>query len=159
MTAGITLVVVALLGALLGEWLGDRFKQHMPLLLSFGGAFLLGLCFLHLLPEAFAMNVGAGHWVIGGFLLQIGLEYLSKGMEHGHVHVHGNRFGLLAFLSLCLHALIEAMPFGRGLKRVLNSVGNARDKNFVVANERVDALVEPHGSVVAVGQLGSDFVH
>ena len=110
MTAGITLVVVALLGALLGEWLGDRFKQHMPLLLSFGGAFLLGLCFLHLLPEAFAMNVGAGHWVIGGFLLQIGLEYLSKGMEHGHVH--GNRFGLLAFLSLCLHALIEAMPFG-----------------------------------------------
>ncbi len=83
MTAGITLVVVALLGALLGEWLGDRFKQHMPLLLSFGGAFLLGLCFLHLLPEAFAMNVGAGHWVIGGFLLQIGLEYLSKGMEHG----------------------------------------------------------------------------
>ena len=110
MTAGITLVLVALIGALLGEWLGDRFKQHMPLLLSFGGAFLLGLCFLHLLPEAFVMNPTAGHWVIAGFLLQIGLEYLSKGMEHGHVH--GSRFGLLAFLSLCLHALIEAMPFG-----------------------------------------------
>lgn len=110
MTAGITLVLVAIIGAALGEWLGDRFKQHMPLLLSFGGAFLLGLCFLHLLPEAFVMNAGAGQWVIAGFLLQIGLEYLSKGMEHGHVH--GNRFGLLAFLSLCLHALIEAMPFG-----------------------------------------------
>jgi hypothetical protein len=110
MTAGITLVAVALVGALLGEWIGDRFKQHMPLLLSFGGAFLLGLCFLHLLPEAFAMNATAGQWVIAGFLLQIGLEYMSKGMEHGHVH--GSRFGLLAFLSLCLHALIEAMPFG-----------------------------------------------
>lgn len=110
MTAGITLVLVALVGGLLGEWVGDRFKQQLPLLLSFGGAFLLGLCFLHLLPEAFVMNGAAGRWVILGFLLQVGLEYLSKGMEHGHVH--GNRFGLIAFLSLCLHALVEAMPFG-----------------------------------------------
>ena len=64
------------------------------------------ICF----PEAFEANSRAGLWVIGGFLVQIGLEYLSKGMEHGHVH--GNRFGTLAFLSLCLHAFIEAMPFG-----------------------------------------------
>jgi hypothetical protein len=58
------------------------------------------------------MNFHAGQWVIAGFLIQIGLEFLSKGMEHGHVH--GNRFGLIAFISLCLHALIEAMPFGLG---------------------------------------------
>lgn len=110
MTSAIILVSVALAGGVLGEWLGDRFKAHMPLLLAFGGAFLLGLCFLHLLPEAFAMNAMAGQWVIAGFLIQIGLEYLSKGMEHGHVH--GHQFGLVAFISLCLHALIEAMPFG-----------------------------------------------
>lgn len=110
MISAITLVIVALLGGLLAEWMGDRLKRHMPLLLAFGGAFLLGLCFLHLLPEAFAMNPHAGSWVILGFLIQLGLEFLSKGMEHGHVH--GNRFGLLAFLSLCLHAMIEAMPFG-----------------------------------------------
>ena len=90
--------------------MGHLLKKNMPLLLSFGGAFLLGLCFLHLLPEAFASNGQAGFWVIGGFLIQIGLEYLSKGMEHGHVH--GNRFGLMAFVSLCLHAFIESMPFG-----------------------------------------------
>lgn len=110
MTAAITLVAVALLGGLLAEWLGGHLKAHMPLFLAFGGAFLLGLCFLHLLPEAFGMNAHAGTWVILGFLIQLGLEYLSKGMEHGHVH--GNRFGLVAFISLCLHALIEAMPFG-----------------------------------------------
>lgn len=90
--------------------MGKGLRANLPLLLAFGGAFLLGLCFLHLLPEAFAANAHAGFWVIGGFLVQIGLEYLSKGMEHGHVH--GNRFGLLAFISLCLHAFIEAMPFG-----------------------------------------------
>ena len=110
MNAGLALFAVALVGAALGEAMGQGLKKNLSLLLAFGGAFLLGLCFLHLLPEAFAANGHAGFWVIGGFLIQIGLEYLSKGMEHGHVH--GNRFGLVAFLSLCLHAFIESMPFG-----------------------------------------------
>lgn len=110
MNNGWILLMVALVGGALGEGMGHGLRRNLPLLLSFGGAFLLGLCFLHLLPEAFAANAQAGLWVIVGFLIQIGLEFLSKGMEHGHVH--GNRFGLVAFLSLCLHALIEAMPFG-----------------------------------------------
>ena len=110
MTSGLMLFLVAMVGAVLGEAMGHSLRRQLPLLLAFGGAFLLGLCFLHLLPEAFEANSRAGLWVIGGFLVQIGLEYLSKGMEHGHVH--GNRLGTLAFLSLCLHAFIEAMPFG-----------------------------------------------
>lgn len=110
MTSGLILFIVAIAGAALGEMMGHSLRRQLPLLLAFGGAFLLGLCFLHLLPEAFEANGRAGLWVVGGFLVQIGLEYLSKGMEHGHVH--GNRFGTLAFLSLCLHAFIEAMPFG-----------------------------------------------
>ena len=110
MMPGLALFLVAILGAAMGEAMGHSLRRQLPLLLAFGGAFLLGLCFLHLLPEAFTANGRAGLWVIGGFLVQIGLEYLSKGMEHGHVH--GNRFGALAFASLCLHAFIEAMPFG-----------------------------------------------
>lgn len=110
MTSGLILLLVTYIGAFLGETMGQLLKRNLPLLLAFGGAFLLGLCFLHLLPEAFISNGQAGFWVIGGFLIQIALEYLSKGMEHGHVH--GNRFGLVAFVSLCLHAFIESMPFG-----------------------------------------------
>ncbi len=110
MTSGLILFLVTYIGAFLGETMGQLLKRNLPLLLAFGGAFLLGLCFLHLLPEAFISNGQAGFWVIGGFLIQIALEYLSKGMEHGHVH--GNRFGLVAFVSLCLHAFIESMPFG-----------------------------------------------
>lgn len=110
MTSGLILFLVTYIGACLGETMGQLLKRNLPLLLAFGGAFLLGLCFLHLLPEAFISNGQAGFWVIGGFLIQIALEYLSKGMEHGHVH--GNRFGLVAFVSLCLHAFIESMPFG-----------------------------------------------
>ena len=110
MMPGLALFLVAILGAAMGEAMGHGLRRQLPLLLAFGGAFLLDLCFLHLLPEAFAANGRAGLWVIGGFLVQIGLECLSKGMEHGHVH--GNRFGAVAFASLCLHAFIEAMPFG-----------------------------------------------
>ena len=50
MTAGITLVLIALVGGLLGEWLGARFKLQLPLLLAFGGAFLLG-CLLYTSPS------------------------------------------------------------------------------------------------------------
>jgi len=110
MMSGLILFFVAIAGAAMGEAMGHGLRRQLPLLLAFGGAFLLGLCFLHLLPEAFAANGRAGFWVICGFLLQIGLEFQSKGMEHGHVH--GNRFSVLAFVSLCLHAFIEAMPFG-----------------------------------------------
>jgi zinc transporter ZupT len=48
-------------------------------------------------------------------MLQVLLEYVSKGVEHGHVHIHETHhasFPLSVFISLCLHALIESMPLG-----------------------------------------------
>ena len=97
-----------MVGAVLGEAMGHSLRRQLPLLCSLA-ELPLGLCFLHLPPEAFEANSRAGLWVIGDSV-QIGLEHWSKGMEHAVVH--GNRFGTLAFLSLCLHAFIEAMPFG-----------------------------------------------
>lgn len=84
-------------------------------LLSFSGAFLLGVVFLHMLPELYA-EVGAsiGFWVLGGFLLQVVLEYFSQGIEHGHMHVHGRGTKALPFItlaSLCLHSFAEGIPF------------------------------------------------
>ncbi|WP_439152072.1 ZIP family metal transporter [Winogradskyella sp.] len=47
-----------------------------------------------------------------GILLQIILEFFSKGAEHGHVHIHKHnaQFPWLLFLSLCIHSLIEGFP-------------------------------------------------
>ena len=44
-------------------------------------------------------------------MLQILLEYLSQGAEHGHAHIKENK-GLpwLLLLSLCVHAFIEGLP-------------------------------------------------
>jgi hypothetical protein len=90
----------------------------LKLLLSFGGAYLIGLCFLHLVPEVFATGgKTAGWYVLAGFMLQLLLEYLSQGIEHGHFHEQQGkkRFPLMIFVSLCIHAFIEAMPLTGGI--------------------------------------------
>ena len=111
-------VLVLLAVVYLGGFLVRAFKKGIErghqYLLTFSGAFLIGMVFLHLLPEIFhADSHGIGWWVLGGFMLQIILEYFSQGIEHGHQHVHpGQSFPLMIYISLCLHALIETMPLG-----------------------------------------------
>ena len=83
-------------------------------LLSFSGAYLLSICFLHLLPELFEVHYErVGLFLLIGFFLQLVLDYFSGGIEHGHAHVNKKRLGKfpwLVFLSLCLHAFLEAIP-------------------------------------------------
>ncbi len=108
----------ALLGGAIIHIAGAKLLKHLKLLLSFGGAYLIGLCFLHLVPEVFAAGGKmAGWFVLAGFLLQVLLEYLSQGIEHGHFHEHKgkSRFPLMIFVSLCIHAFIEAMPLTGGI--------------------------------------------
>ena len=44
MMPGLALFLVAILGAAMGEAMGHGLRRQLPLLLAFGGAFLLGLC-------------------------------------------------------------------------------------------------------------------
>ena len=84
------------------------------LLLSFSGAFLLALTLFDLLPEVYhhldAKQTGL--FIMCGILLQIILEFFSKGAEHGHVHIHkeDTAFPWLLFISLCIHSLLEGFP-------------------------------------------------
>ena len=90
-------------------------KKFIQPLLSFSAAFLLGVSFLHLLPEAFASSyTSTGTFILIGFFLQLSLDYFSGGIEHGHIHVDpskvGKKFPWLIVFSLCLHAFLEATP-------------------------------------------------
>jgi len=89
--------------------------RWLRLLLSFSGSFLLGVVFLHMLPELYASaGIGIGMWVLVGFLLQVVLEFFSHGIEHGHMHVHaapGSVLPLVTLLSLFVHSFTEGMPF------------------------------------------------
>lgn len=87
--------------------------KWLRLLLSFSGAFLLGVVFLHMLPELYEeAGIGIGIFVLAGFLLQVVLEFFSHGIEHGHVHATpGKALPWITLFSLCLHSYAEGIPF------------------------------------------------
>jgi zinc transporter ZupT len=110
--------ILPFFGAVLGMGIGYKMPSKSPnglkLILSFSGAFLLGITIFHLMPEVFfKVNSKPGLWIVCGIILQILLEYLSQGTEHGHSHIKSNEFlPWLLFISLCLHAFIEGLPLG-----------------------------------------------
>ncbi len=85
---------------------------NLRLVLSFSGAYILGISILHLMPGVYAQSdMRAGMWILLGFFIQLMLEQLSKGVEHGHVHVHEyGKFTYSIMLGLCLHAFLEGLP-------------------------------------------------
>ncbi|NNE78190.1 MAG: ZIP family metal transporter [Pricia sp.] len=89
-------------------------KSHFKLLLAFSGAFLLALTIFELFPSAYEKSDSKtiGVYIMLGILLQIFLEFFSKGAEHGHVHLDSEKttFPWLLFTSLCVHALLEGFP-------------------------------------------------
>ncbi len=75
----------------------------------FGGAFLLAVCFLDLVPEMTETgSVLPCVAVLVGFVVQQLLEGLSAHAEHGHVEGRTAIVGLMVGLSL--HAFLEGMP-------------------------------------------------
>lgn len=93
-------------------------KNAIKLLLSFSGAFLLGVTVFNILPGIYMTGVNimyAGALILAGFLLQIILEIFSDGIEHGHVHTghhHSKNYIYLLSISLYVHSFLEGLPLG-----------------------------------------------
>lgn len=110
--------ILLLLSVLLGAFLVIFIKlpkKIVRLLLAFSGSYLLSITILHLMPEVFTGDNDSktiGLLILIGIVLQSVLESFSKGAEHGHIHIHGheNKFPLLLFISLCIHAFSEGLP-------------------------------------------------
>ncbi len=100
-------------------------ENYLPYLLSFSGAYLLGIAAMELMPTVFNdPHSHTGVWVLGGFMVQLLLESLSQGVEHGHVHAHrhaGRGYAFTILLGLGVHALLEGLPLGA----VTDVVGHA----------------------------------
>ncbi|WP_224484803.1 ZIP family metal transporter [Robertkochia aurantiaca] len=101
-------------GVLIGWWLQPEDRKKIKLFLAFSGAFLLSITVFNLMPAVFSDGQGKtyGIFVMLGILLQIFLEFFSKGAEHGHIHLHAEdkAFPLLLFISLSLHSFLEGFP-------------------------------------------------
>ncbi|MCX6285963.1 MAG: ZIP family metal transporter [Bacteroidetes bacterium] len=102
-------------------------QRLLKLLLAFSGAFLIGISFLILVPEVFSKPAPlAGLFVLLGFLIQLALELITEGAEHGHKHEHreGEKAApWLLLIGLCIHAFLEGMPLvSRFAKEVQHSL-------------------------------------
>lgn len=90
------------------------YKNLLQIVLSFSGAYILGIAVLHLMPWAFSGGDSmAGIYVLAGFFIQLLLEQLSAGVEHGHIHApHHQSAGFIfsVMLGLSLHAFFEGIP-------------------------------------------------
>lgn len=108
----LVLTVLASYGVVL--WTKPKKQTNIKLLLAFSGAFLLALTFFELVPEVYREGNRKTNtlFILIGVLLQLFLEFFSKGAEHGHMHwqLDKNQFPTILFISLSLHALIEGIP-------------------------------------------------
>jgi len=98
--------------------------RHIRLLNAFTGAFLLSLTMLHLLPELYHEDgretvhahgpLLIGALMLAGFFVQVALDVISMGVEHGHSHALHGKMPVGVVAGLCLHAFVEALALGDG---------------------------------------------
>lgn len=106
-------IVSVLLGFLVVIVLKPSEIKHLKLLLAFSGAFLLSITVFDFLPEVYtSSDESIGVYIMIGILLQIVLEFFSKGAEHGHVHLDKTQtlFPWVLFISLSIHSIMEGFP-------------------------------------------------
>ena len=107
-------IYAVILGFIIVKLTKDKPIKHIRLLLAFSGAFLLSLTVFDLLPEVYErLNPKhTGLFIMLGILVQIFLEFFSKGAEHGHVHIEkeNKTFPWVLFISLCIHSFLEGFP-------------------------------------------------
>ncbi len=103
---------LTLAGSLLFFIIRKPLHRFINFFLTFSGAFLLGITLLKLFPHLFSTAQQPGLYVVAGFLIQIGLESLSKGLEHGHMHLASTShlFPWSITIGLVIHAFMEGMP-------------------------------------------------
>ncbi|MDR2204542.1 MAG: ZIP family metal transporter [Flavobacteriaceae bacterium] len=100
------------IGIFLGKYFGKEEKFAKNLLI-FSAGFLITICLNEVFPKVYVSQTkNIGLFVIAGVLLQVLLENLTKGFEHGHFHHHEERdiFPIALMIGLFVHAFIEGIP-------------------------------------------------
>lgn len=164
-------------------------KIDLKYLLVFAGAFIFSITIVHLLPELFTASSNPqmiGLFVLVGFFMQIFLDFITTGVEHGHLHKHdhhGHRFSpVMLMIGLCVHALMDGsilvhseghgssehgtglligivlhkIPAAIALMSVLNS--SIRSRNILIFCLLLFSLASPAGLMLSEWLSQSDIV-
>lgn len=108
------LVLVVWVGAILPFLLkkGDLFFSRI---LLFSGAYLLGIALLVFLPDIIRISPDKSPWILVGFFIQLIIQKISGGSEHGHIHTSttlNKQIALQVFIGLSFHALMDGASVG-----------------------------------------------
>lgn len=109
----ILLFLAVVIGYIVALFLKKKEMRNMEVFLAFSGGFLLSITVFELLPHVFEdHSKSIGVYIMLGILLQLFLEFFSKGAEHGHIHLHSENkhFPWVLFISLGIHAFMEGFP-------------------------------------------------
>ncbi len=106
--------------------LNKNTPKTLKLITVFGGAFLFAVCFIDLIPAMFEPHCHAdcqdshhsflplGAYILIGFLIQLLLEQLSHGAEHGHIHDKEDKktevSSIMLLIGVSIHAFLEGFP-------------------------------------------------
>jgi zinc transporter ZupT len=122
---------------------------NLKLFLAFSGAFLLSTTIFELLPEVYANleTKKIGLFIMGGILLQILLEFYSKGAEHGHLHQHDAKTVFPWFLFIIIGVVIHKIPIAILITTYL--LKSKLPKSKIVLFLIIFTLMTPLGSISA----------
>lgn len=121
-----------------GWWVISRssmIRKDLNYLLVFAGTYIFSITVVHLLPEILTRAANPRHiavLVLVGFFMQIFLDFITRGVEHGHVHHQGRQHTqispLMLMIGLCIHAFMDGVilvhPGGETMQQdVFHSLG------------------------------------
>jgi len=108
--------LTSLFGSTLPLYIHRRWEHLLQWGISFGAGLLLGLAFVHMIPEASHLLPDSyGLWVLVGFLILLVLErfvMVHACDEHG---CHYHTVGVAALLGLATHGVIEGLALATSL--------------------------------------------
>lgn len=108
----LVLFLIPIFGSILAYSVSGIQRFH-KWLLTFSGAYLISIVFLHILPELYTSGVKhIGLLILLGFFIQVLLDFLSRGIEHGHAHLGAGSSLSGVLIGLYLHAFLEGIPLG-----------------------------------------------
>lgn len=98
----------AFLGGLLPLLIPKADEDHFRLFVGLGAGLLLGMAFLHMLPEAVhRIPEEFGAWFLIGFVLLFVIERFAMVHACEEHHCDYHRIGIAAFVGLTVHGVIE----------------------------------------------------
>lgn len=98
----------SLAGGLLPLLVPQHREKHLQMFVSLGAGLLLGMAFLHMIPEAAELLPHTfGIWLLLGFLILLVLERFVMVHACEETHCNYHTIGLAAFFGLAVHGIIE----------------------------------------------------